>query len=108
MSGYEANVAYDGESALAQCEACQPDLVISDVVMPGMSGVDLAVSIQQRYSGCKILLFSGQAATADILDQARKRGYSFDVLAKPIHPEDLLSKLVPSAESRTNHSKLNT
>jgi DNA-binding response OmpR family regulator len=43
--------------------------------------------------GVKILLFSGQAATADLLEKARAEGYEFDILAKPVHPQDLLAKL---------------
>jgi len=42
---------------------------------------------------CKILLFSGQAATAALLDDARRRGHEFEVLAKPVHPTDLLAKI---------------
>ena len=38
-------------------------------------------------------LFSGQAATADLLEDARKRGHQFEILAKPVHPQDLLQKL---------------
>jgi hypothetical protein len=43
--------------------------------------------------GIKILLFSGQAATADLLEKARARGCEFEILAKPVHPQDLLSRL---------------
>jgi hypothetical protein len=42
---------------------------------------------------CKILLFSGQAATADLLEKARMEGHEFEILAKPVHPTDLLAKL---------------
>jgi hypothetical protein len=41
----------------------------------------------------KVLLFSGQAAAADLLSQARLRGYEFELLAKPVHPKDLLKSL---------------
>jgi hypothetical protein len=40
-----------------------------------------------------VILFSGQASTADMLETARKEGHEFDILAKPIHPADLLVKL---------------
>jgi hypothetical protein len=42
---------------------------------------------------CKILLFSGQATTADLLEKARLEGHEFEILAKPVHPTDLLAKL---------------
>ena len=42
---------------------------------------------------CKVLLFSGQAETCDLLKEARIRGYDFEILAKPVHPADLLARL---------------
>lgn len=91
--GYDASACYDAESALAACEESAPEVVISDVVMPGMNGVDMAVQIKERYPTCKVLLFSGQASTQGILEAANREGYSFDFLLKPIHPTDLLAKL---------------
>jgi hypothetical protein len=49
--------------------------------------------VRQSVPGCKILLFSGQAATADLLETARAQGHEFEILAKPVHPQDLLAKL---------------
>ncbi len=92
-AGYEAVAAYDGFSALAQCESFRPDLVITDVVMPGMTGVEMAIQVRLCYPACKILLFSGQAATANLLEEARKSGYDFELLTKPVHPAELLAKL---------------
>src|ERR1700687_5373257 len=92
-SGYEASAFYDAQSALAEMESCSPDLVISDVVMPGMSGLDMAFLIRERHPACKVLLFSGQAATLNILEMVGQRGYDFELLAKPIHPTDLLAKV---------------
>lgn len=91
--GFVASAFYDAKSALAECEATKPELVISDVVMPGMTGIEMAIVIKKRHPSCKILLFSGQAATADMLVEARERGYDFELLVKPIHPKDLLAKL---------------
>ena len=91
--GYCAEAAYDGSTALAKCCARVPDLLISDVVMPGMNGIELAIKIKQRFPACRILLFSGQAATGDMLENSRSRGYEFEVLAKPVHPEQLLEKV---------------
>jgi len=92
-AGYEATAFYDAQSALEQIELCCPDLVITDVVMPGMNGVEMAVLIRDRHPDCRILLFSGNAATADFLGNVRKQGYDFDLLAKPIHPSDLLARI---------------
>jgi len=70
-----------------------PDLLISDVVMPELSGIELAIQMRDTCPGCKVLLFSGQAATAGLLEEARAEGYDFEVLAKPVHPTDLLAKI---------------
>lgn len=93
MKGYIASATYDGSTALALCHELVPDLVLSDVVMPGLNGVELAIELRQSFPHCQVLLFSGQAATADILEQARAQGYEFPLLAKPVHPEVLLEKV---------------
>ena len=70
-----------------------PDLLISDVVMPEMSGVDLAIALHALCPSCKILLFSGQSVTTDLLSAAREKGHDFRLLSKPIHPSDLLAAI---------------
>jgi DNA-binding NtrC family response regulator len=91
--GYDASAFYDARSAFAACEAGYPDLIISDVVMPQASGIDLAIQIKERWPACRILLFSGHAGTVDLLQEARRMGHNFEILSKPIHPKDLLAKL---------------
>lgn len=94
QSGFTASAFEDPYQALeAAASGPAPDLLISDVVMPGMSGIDLGVQFRKDYPGCKVLLFSGQAATADMLATAKLQGHEFEVLAKPVHPSDLLAKL---------------
>ncbi len=91
--GYEATAVYTGTAAVEQARIVHPDLVISDVIMPDMNGIEAAINIRKFLPTCKILLFSGQAATADLLESARAQGHEFEILAKPVHPQDLLSKL---------------
>jgi len=91
--GYDASAVYTGEEAVEAARALTPDLIISDVVMKDMDGIEAAIRIRQFLPGCKILLFSGQAATADLLESARAKGHEFEILAKPVHPQDLLAKL---------------
>lgn len=93
QNGYDASAVYTGTAAVERARATRPDLIISDVIMPDMNGIDAAIKIRDFLPGCKILLFSGQAATADLLEDARKRGHEFEILAKPVHPQDLLQKL---------------
>lgn len=91
--GYDASAFYDGESALDACQSAVPDCLISDVVMPGISGFDLAVKVRQRFPHCRILLFSGQASTVDLIESHRSTGQRFELLTKPVHPNDLLARL---------------
>jgi len=93
LNGYDASAVYSGTAAVEKARALRPDLVISDVIMQDMNGIEAAINIRGFLPGCKILLFSGQAATADLLENARAQGHEFEILAKPVHPSDLLAKL---------------
>lgn len=93
INGYDASAVYSGVSAVESAKALQPDLIISDVIMQDMDGIEAAIRIRKFLPGCKILLFSGQAATADLLENARSQGHDFEILAKPVHPSELLAKL---------------
>ena len=93
LNGYDASAVYTGTAAVESARSLQPDLMISDVIMPDMNGIEAAISIRGFLPSCKILLFSGQAATADLLEDARAHGHEFEILAKPVHPSDLLAKL---------------
>ncbi len=93
QAGFEALAVYSGEAALEALESFKPHMLISDVIMTGMTGIDAAILTRQRMPECKILLFSGQAATADLLEKASADGHDFEILAKPVHPTDLLAKL---------------
>ncbi|MFL6385906.1 MAG: response regulator [Terriglobales bacterium] len=91
--GHDALAVSHGESAVKWAKLVLPDAVISDVIMPGMDGIETAKAIVKVLPQCRIILFSGQAATVDLLAKARAEGYIFEVLPKPINPEKLLEKL---------------
>ncbi len=100
-SGYAALTAYDAEEALESALMTPPDMVITDVVLPGMSGIELAMKMRRMFPDCKILLFSGQAATVDLLSMANGAGHHFNLLHKPIHPKDLLKHVAEGLNRRT-------
>ena len=92
-AGYAASSVYCGQEALASIAAHQPSLVVSDVMMPGMDGIALAKTVQMSYPNCRVLLFSGNADTQDLLEAAQQEGHSFEVLAKPVPPPTMLAKV---------------
>ncbi|MFZ0661286.1 MAG: response regulator [Acidobacteriaceae bacterium] len=98
-SGYETAVAYEGDSALAQCPEFQPDLLLTDVVMPGMDGIELSQHVTDKFPTCKVLLFSGNTTTTELLERAQKKGRNLPLLSKPVHPVELLRKIAETLNS---------
>ena len=95
-SGYAAMAAYDAETAFEIALMVPPEMLITDVVLPGISGIELAIALREKIPDCRILLFSGKAATADMLAQANRAGHTFELLDKPVHPSDLLAHVSTS------------
>ena len=96
-ASFSVMTAYDGESALELARVAMPDLLLSDVMLgPGIDGTQLAIEMVGACPGCKVLLFSGHAATANLLANARAQGHNFALMSKPVHPADLLARLTES------------
>jgi CheY-like chemotaxis protein len=92
-SGFIATAAYGGREAIEAARRTNPELILSDVLMPHIDGVEAAITIRKFLPETRIVLFSGQAATVEILARARTRGYHFELLAKPLHPTQLIKHL---------------
>ena len=92
-SGYKALATYDGASAIAEAKKKCPDVLLCDVLMPNMNGVETAKAIQDACPNTRVLLFSGHAATQDIVQDAISAGRAFKFLRKPLHPTALLNNL---------------
>lgn len=67
-----------------------------------MHGIDLAILLTKQIPSCQTLLFSGQTLTADLLTEAEKQGYTFAILAKPVHPSLLLEAAAKVLTSNRN------
>jgi DNA-binding NtrC family response regulator len=93
LNGFTAESFTRPLDALADAMAQPPDVLLTDIVMPGMSGIDLAVQIKLQCPGCKVLLFSGQAATVSFVQDAEKLGEDIHILPKPLHPSELLTAI---------------
>jgi len=93
QNGFEAATVYSGQKAVEAARQFHPNVFLGDVVMPGMSGIEAAIQICTMIPECRVLLLSGQAATSDLMRDARVRGHDFEVILKPVHPNQLLERL---------------
>ena len=91
--GFDTQVAYDGWEALETARSFHPDYLLTDIMMPMMNGVELAIAITKMFPAAKIWLFSGQTGISDILENGHSQGYNFPLLAKPVHPLRLIESL---------------
>lgn len=91
--GHNALAFSGGEPAIRLAEVMHPDLLITDVAMPGMDGIETAKAVLKVVPDCRIILFSGQAQSTELVSKARAEGYLFEVLAKPVNPDVLLAAI---------------
>jgi CheY-like chemotaxis protein len=91
LSGFVATAVYSGDDALAALPRDRPDIVLSDVKMPGRNGVETGILIRKRCPDIRIVLFSGQAGVDDVHESIQRHG--FELWRKPIHPQELVRRL---------------
>ena len=89
QNGYDVRAAYSAEDALVIAEAWQPDVLISDIIMRDMNGLDLAKRLTALYPDCRVILISGQVRP-EIPVEAIALG--FEYFDKPINPVILLKQ----------------
>jgi DNA-binding response OmpR family regulator len=88
--GMAAITAPDAQAALEIARVIPPQMLITDVAMPSVNGLELAVEVKAIAPDCEIILLSGQPSTYDLMTEYNARGYQFETLIKPVHPSDLL------------------
>jgi len=99
-SGYAAIAAYDGKDALETALLVPPEVVIADVELPGMTGVELAITLKSTIPDCRILLLSGEKSPSELPASPRGNGQEFEVLHKTIKPSDLFAHVSACLEPR--------
>jgi CheY-like chemotaxis protein len=92
-NGYEVRGARDGSEALAIVAAFRPDILLCDINLPDMNGIQVSLSVKTSVPECRVVLLSGEITTTELLENAEKEGYHFEVVAKPTDPEQLLRVL---------------
>jgi len=99
LAGYEVCAVYGGEAAIKLLELFKPDLVITDITMPGITGIEVASVTHAILPRCKILLFSGHAGLHHLLQPGSGETLPFDLITKPIQPAELLARLKDTIRS---------
>lgn len=93
MDNYEVQIAHDGEEGLKKLEAFLPDVIISDIVMPRLSGFEMFKRIKANPATAQIpFLFITGFQDERVLSEARKIGI-FGILRKPIDIEQIEGRL---------------
>jgi DNA-binding NtrC family response regulator len=94
MNLFDAIAYTDPHEALEAAKAAPPDYIISDIVMPGLTGIELAIRVRTEIPTCKILLFSGHIGAPALIEEAKASGHSFNLVEKPIHPTKLVEAIL--------------
>src|ERR1700692_4407166 len=95
QNGFGAMAAYDGPSALQLTTVTPPQLLITDIAMPGMNGIQLALAIVHALPPLKSRFSSVHAPLFDQIE-VHRAGYHFPMLAKSVHPSDMLQHVQES------------
>jgi CheY-like chemotaxis protein len=93
QQGYEVIPVEHGEAAIDAARNQAPDLLLADIRLPDMTGIEAARQVKEIAPGCHILLISGDGEASEALEEARLQGTSFEVLPKPISPPDLIQRI---------------
>jgi len=96
MRGLEVQVAADGESALSAIEGDPPQVVVLDVWMPKMDGLEILRRIKRDRPHIPVILLTGKGSTRDGIDGMRLG--AFDYLMKPVHVDELIRIIEEAVE----------
>ena len=97
LRGAQAQSATDGEEALHMIETDPPQIVILDVMMPGLGGLEVLKRIKIQYARIPVILLTGRGSTKEGIEGMRLG--AFDYLIKPINIEELIEKIEKAIKS---------
>jgi CheY-like chemotaxis protein len=104
--GFHAEGEISASAALQTAELLRPDILLCDIQLDNRNGVELSLDIDTILPGCRIILMSGDTTSTRILAEAHEHGHDFEVLAKPIPPEELLALLGPASPLLASAAKV--
>lgn len=91
--GYEVISVETGQQAIDAASNRAPDILLADIRLPDMTGIEAAKRVQQQAPECQVLLISGDGESSEALEAARAAGTAFEVLPKPIAPPELIQRI---------------
>jgi CheY-like chemotaxis protein len=107
QNGFEVRGSRDGSSAVFIWPGFHPDVFLCDINLPDTNGIRLSLQLKNELPNCRVILFSGDTQSAELLEEARKQGHHFEVLAKPTDPRQLLQMLASTERVlHADHSKI--
>jgi len=94
QGGYDARGTYTHDSAVSLAREFQPDAFLTGFLNHcKQNGCETAAEVLTFLPKCRIFIFSGTSAAGPVIEDYRRRGYNFEIFAKPLHPEILLAGL---------------
>ena len=98
IRGYNTGVASDGEEALNLLASNTYDVMVLDLMLPGLSGLDVLQQVKQQLPDLPVIMLTGQGSTREGMDGMRFG--AFDFLMKPVDLDELITKI---GEAATHH-----
>jgi len=102
LRGYEARAAFSAEEAVAAAGEAAPDVVLLDLNLPGVRGVELLLTLRQMLPDAEIILLSGHLDLADKIEGVRLD--AFGMLLKPVELPELIAKIDDAQAKRKTHA----
>lgn len=104
--GYEVLTATDGQNALDKFEAGAFDLIVSDLLMPAIDGLELLKQIREKDKDVIFLMITGYPSIETAVEAIKKGAY--DYITKPFHMEDVKLRIERSFEKKNLRDRLST
>jgi DNA-binding NtrC family response regulator len=102
--GYEADVAYDGESALEKCRTTRFDLAITDLMIPKMRGIELVQRLREIDASALVLLITAFGTIENAVEAMRAGAFHY--VTKPFHNDEILIQVKRALEQKTLQEEL--
>lgn len=98
-SGHESIAVYSAAEAVLVANEFKPQALLSDVMMPGMNGFELARYFAEHFTDCKLLLMTGHASAEELAEPFLAEGILPNILSKPVLPQTVLAFVASCAEN---------